>query len=364
MTIQKSYFTTGLCKVCYRELPATIEYRSDGAAYITKTCPDHGYQEAMVERSWEFWDSITQMNPDNQCWDVYNNVSTIEVTDRCNVQCKHCYHDPDNDIPDKPLEWIVRTARAAPGHTVCLSGAEPTMRKDLPELISAIQQIPYGNSTKQANLYTNGIKLQNRDYVKELSNVKLSSVNLSIHHPEYHSDVIWKNVSKALTNIVEEHIPLAQVSFTVESKDQVRHAIEKILWIEEHGMRAFNYCLRSPSRIGVPFEQEREVFASEIYQWISEIALEYDLPFGKHPNYGSNVYHVGALLGNNVIQIIHWGDVNSVDTSYMYMGPWASFIPNTRGTFLIQAILRDGWKKGWWQGKRLVPESKQIIFIK
>lgn len=121
MTIQKSYFTTGLCKVCYRELPATIEYRTDGAAYMTKTCPVHGHQEAMVEKSYDFWDSITQMNPDNQCWDVYNNVSTIEVTDRCNVQCKHCYHDPDNDIQDKPLEWIIKTAKAAPGHTVCLS---------------------------------------------------------------------------------------------------------------------------------------------------------------------------------------------------------------------------------------------------
>lgn len=364
MKIIKSYFTTGLCKVCYRELPASIEYRSDGAAYITKTCPAHGYQEAMVEKSYEFWDIITQKDPNNPCWDIYNNVSTIEVTDRCNVQCKHCYHDPDNTLQDKPLEWILATANSAPGQVVCLAGAEPTMRKDLPDLISKIQSIPYGNSTKLVTVYTNGVKLQNKDYVKTLSDVKLSSVCMSIHHPNYHSPKVWKNVSLALSNVIDQGIALAQVSFTVETKEQVRQAIEKILWIEKHDMHAVNYCIRSPARIGVEFEQEQEIFASEIFNWIKEIADEKSLPYSRHPNYGSNPYHVGTVLGDSLIQVIHWADVNSVDTSYMYMGPWASFIPNTRGTFLIQAIMRDGWKKGWWQGQRLVPESQQIQFIR
>ena len=357
----KSYFTTGLCGTCYKELPAQIEYRDDNAAYITKTCSEHGYQEAMVERSWKFWDSITQMDPNNQCWDMYNNISTIEVTDRCNVQCKHCYHSPDNSITDKPIEWIVQTAKAAPGQIVCLSGAEPTMRLDLPELICEIQKIPYGDKFKLANLYTNGIKLQNKNYVKKLANSKLSSINISVHHPNYHSDIIWKNVSKALYNVIEENIQLGQISFTVETKEQVNYAIEKILWINKHNISAFNYCIRSPAEIGVPFEKEREIFASEIYQWICEIAKEKNLSYQKHPNYGSNPYHIGTKLENNIIQVIHWANVMSVDTSYMYMGPWASFIPNTRGTFLIQAILRDGWKKGWWQGQRLYSESQSNV---
>lgn len=357
-TTIKSYFTNGLCGTCYRELPAQIEYRANGAAYITKSCPDHGYHEAMVEKSWEFWDKITQKDPNNPCWDMYNNVSTIEVTDRCNVQCTHCYHSPDNTIPDKPLEWIVNTARSAPSPYICLSGAEPTMRVDLPELIYEIQQIPYGQKFKEANLYTNGIKLQNRNYVKKLSDVKLSSVSMSIHNPNYHSDVIWKNVSKALSNVIEEDISLGQVSFTVTNKEEVRHAVEKILWIKQHDMPAFNYCIRSPSEIGVPFVQEQEVFASDIYQWISEIAKEKDISYHRHSNYGSNPYHVGTVLDGNLVQVIHWANVKSVDTSYMYMGPWASFIPNTRGTFLIQAILRDGWKKGWWQGQRLYSENQ------
>lgn len=65
MNILHSYLTTGLCGTCYRELPATIEYRSDSAAYITKVCPVHGYEEAKIEESWKFWDSAAQSNPDN-----------------------------------------------------------------------------------------------------------------------------------------------------------------------------------------------------------------------------------------------------------------------------------------------------------
>jgi hypothetical protein len=85
----------------------------------------------------------------------------------------------------------------------------------------------------------------------------------------------------------------------------------------------------------------------------------------KHPNMGSNPYHVGVLVDSNIkVQIIHWASAKSVDTSFMYMGPWAQFIPHTIGTFLIQAILREGWKKGWWQGQRLTDPEKTIKIVK
>ena len=78
------------------------------------------------------------------------------------------------------------------------------------------------------------------------------------------------------------------------------------------------------------------------------------MTFGKHTNHGTNPYHVGGLLdGKQTVHVIHWANVKSVDTSYMYMGPWAVMMPNTWGTFLIQAIMRDGVRKGWYQGHRL-----------
>jgi hypothetical protein len=352
--IIKSYFTTGLCGTCYRELPAQIVYRCDGAAYITKTCPVHGYEEAMVEKDYNFWDSATQKNSNNLTWIRYNNSTLIEVTDRCNVQCKHCYHMPDNNILDKSVDHIIKLAEIAFTQSLCLSGAEPTMREDLADIIKGIRQIPWQDNFKTASLYTNGIKLQKKGYLEKLVKAGLNSVNMSIHHPNYHEANIWNYVSKGLIHVYECGIDLGQVSFTVENKKELNHAVDKMLWLLERGKNPSDFCVRSPAEIGVPFESEREIFASEIAGWFYEIAKERGLKFSKHPNHGSNPYHVGYLLEDTqTVQIIHWANVKTVDTSYMYMGPWAIMMPNTWGTFLIQAILRDGVRKGWYQGHRL-----------
>jgi len=357
MEIIKSYFTTGLCGTCYRELPAKIEYRSDGAAYITKTCPEHGYEEAMVEKDYNFWETATQKNPDNMTYKMYNQVTLIEATDRCNVSCKHCYHVPDNGIEDKPLEWILKMVEIAPTQSICLAGAEPTMRKDLPELIAGIKKLKFLNGeTRTCSIYTNGIKLQKEDYLKILADAGLDTINMSIHHPEYHEGNIWKNVSKAITNSVNSGIELGQISFTVENKKQLNYAVDKMLWLMDQGKNPTDFCVRSPAEIGVDYNSDGEVFASDIAKWFYEIADERGLKFEKHPNHGSNPYHVGHLLeGRQTIQIIHWAQVKSVDTSYMYMGPYAVMMPNTFGTFLIQAIMRDGLRKGWYQGHRVMP---------
>lgn len=356
MNVIESYHTTGLCGTCYRELPAQIEFRDNGAAYIVKTCPVHGYQEAMVERDAEFWRSATQTNPNNATWEVYNKVSLVEVTDRCNVQCKHCYHAPDNAVEDLPAEFIINKALSMPTEIVCLMGAEPTMREDLPYIIKEITQRK-GTIPKRVDIYTNGVKLKNLDYVKELAGSGINAISMSIHNSEYHKPAIWRNVCTALDNIISAGVQFGQVSFTVENKDHVNEAVDKMLYMKSRGIRPNNFCIRSPAEIGIAFEQDKEIFASEIWQWLVEVAAERGVQFAKHPNFGSNPYHVGATFDELPLQVIHWATVNSVDTSYMYMGPWASFIPNTRSTMLIQAILRDGMKKGWWQGRRLFAES-------
>lgn len=359
--IIKSYFTTGLCGTCYRELPAQVEYRNDGSAYITKTCPVHGYEEAMVETDWTFWDTATQLHPDNQTWQQYNNVTLVEATDRCNVACTHCYHMPDDSIPDKSVNHIVTLARTAFTQSICLAGAEPTMRNDLTDIIRGIKQLPWMDTYKTVSIYTNGIKLQKPGYVETLKEAGLDTVNMSVHHPEYHEANVWKHVSKALNHVAECEIDLGQISFTVENKQQVNHAMDKMLWLMERGRHPTDFCVRSPAQIGVPFEGE-EVYASQIFKWLTEVCEERGLSFEKHPNHGSNPYHVGALLeGKQTIQVIHWATVKSVDTSYMYMGPWAIMMPNTWGTFLIQAILRDGVRKGWYQGNRISPINEQTI---
>lgn len=361
--IVKSYYTTGLCGTCYRELLASIEFRSDGAAYITKTCPVHGYEEAMVEKDYQFWEDALQLDEDNRTWQSLNDTTIIEVTDRCNVKCEHCYHDPDNKIKDKPAEFIIAQALSQPTHDVILMGAEPTMREDLAYIIKEIKSRT-GKLRKEVSIYTNGIKFQDAEYLQSLIDAGLDVVCMSIHHPEYHKEKIWEKIFAGLKNVANTNVFLGQLGFVCTTKEQANHAIDKMLWLKEQGRIPGEFEIRSPAKIGIEFEQEHEIYISDLYKWVSEIAQERNLKFEKHPNMGSNVYHVGYLLEDMHLQLSHWPTVHSVDTSYMYMGPWASLIPNTRGTFIIQAILRDGLKQGWWQGNRVVPDTIQPIIFK
>jgi organic radical activating enzyme len=350
--VLKSYSTTGLCSTCYRELPARIEYRSNGAAYITKVCPTHGYEEAMIERSWEFWDQAPQLNPNNRTWKIYNEVSVIEVTDRCNVQCKHCYHQPDNKIPDQDVDFIINKAIRQPSDLICLMGAEPTMRDDLNQIIKGIK-----DNGKKVAIYSNGLRFHDTNYLNKICDAGLDEINISIHNPKYHKDALWRKISTGIDNVVERNIKLGQLSFTVENKDEVEYAVEKILWLKSRNRVPSDFCVRSPANIGTEVKPEEEIFASEIANWLTECTADRQVNFIKHPNNGSNPYHVSYYIDNMVMQVIHWAGAKSIDTRWMNMGPYAEFVPNTRGTFMLQTILRDGWKKGWWQGQRLYNEN-------
>jgi hypothetical protein len=363
----KSYNAAGLCGTCYRELPALIEYRDDGCAYITKTCPDHGYEEAMIEKSWEFLESVPQLNPNNPTWQTYNDVVMVEVTDRCNVNCKHCYHRPDNKSKDLPADFIVAKALSHQESNVCLIGAEPTMREDLCEIISKITNSEFHkDAPRRVLIYTNGVKLNDMKYVQQLKAAGLSSINMSIHNPDYHNPKIWEQISQGIKNVVRSNIDLGQISFTVENKQQAEYAVDRIMWFKRYCRIPFNFCIRSPADIGTELLPEDEIFASELVNWLTEITAAKKLKFERCENHGSNPYHVAHMLEGMVVQVIHWASAKSIDTRWMNMGPWATFVPNTKGTFLIQAILRDGWKKGWWQGQRLSPaiQESTISFIR
>ena len=355
---------TGLCSTCYRELYATIEYRSDGAAYITKTCPEHGYEEFMVERDWQFWEDASETVPDGATRIHYFDDTAIEVTDRCNVMCKHCYHIPDNTIEDMSTEWVIAKARSVITGGVTLMGAEPTMRSDLPYIIKEIQDpnSKFRGSTKDVTIYTNAIKFEDINYVKELIDAGLKTICLSVHNENYHKIGIWKKVKKALANIRDlQAFGIGQISFTVECKKDVEDAVDKIFWLKGENIIPGNYCIRSSAEIGTPIGDE--IFTSEIYKWVEEIAKERGLSFKKHSNGGNKPYHVAVFLEDVFVQVIHWAGVKNVDTTFMNFGPYASFVPNTVGSLHLQIILRDGWKKGWWQGQRLAPAESHVKFF-
>jgi molybdenum cofactor biosynthesis enzyme MoaA len=97
-----------------------------------------------------------------------------DVTHRCNMSCRNCYI-PNRDVPDMPAEWLYDMLRRLPRRTrIRLVGAEPTMRKDLPELIRRTRELGH-----TPVVLSNGLKLANRRYVETLKRAGLRTIYLS-----------------------------------------------------------------------------------------------------------------------------------------------------------------------------------------
>ena len=100
----------------------------------------------------------------------------VDITHRCNMTCKNCYV-PNRDIPDMDIDKLIKAIEQFPTRTMIrVVGAEPTVRKDLPEIIQRIRATGH-----RATLLTNGLKLADNDYVRTLKDSKLNHVYLSLN---------------------------------------------------------------------------------------------------------------------------------------------------------------------------------------
>lgn len=110
----------------------------------------------------------------------------ISVIDQCNLRCTYCMpgeiFGPDfSFLPSshllnfKEIERLVRNFAALGVKKIRLTGGEPLLRKDLPQLIERLINI---EGIQDLSLTTNGILLGN--YAKRLKEAGLQRVNVSL----------------------------------------------------------------------------------------------------------------------------------------------------------------------------------------
>jgi molybdenum cofactor biosynthesis enzyme MoaA len=109
----------------------------------------------------------------------------VDVTHRCNMECANCY-SPIRNLPDVSKEDLIKFfSRLGRKTEVRLTGGEPTLRSDLPELIRAINQ--HGH---RAAIMTNGLRLADREYAQSLFDAGLKFVCISVNGAD--DDTVYK----------------------------------------------------------------------------------------------------------------------------------------------------------------------------
>ncbi|MDO5133032.1 MAG: radical SAM protein [Eubacteriales bacterium] len=110
--------------------------------------------------------------------DLCVSAMTVDGAWHCNQNCVHCYAAGQNEASEKELgteEWkkIIDHCREVGIPQVTFTGGEPTMRGDLPELISHAAWFV-------TRLNTNGIRLT-EEYCKKLAAASLDSVQITFY---------------------------------------------------------------------------------------------------------------------------------------------------------------------------------------
>jgi len=108
----------------------------------------------------------------------------ISVTQRCNNRCSYCHREGEVQLANvsaerMTIQEIVRIARIAVSlgiSRIKLTGGEPLMRQDLPEIVREISKLP---GLKDLSLTTNGLLLVD-GAAKRLYDSGLKRVNISL----------------------------------------------------------------------------------------------------------------------------------------------------------------------------------------
>ncbi len=191
--------TRSVCPECLKTIPAERVAIGD-TVYLDKTCPEHGRAVTPVWRglrSYDMWSRsrVNSASPVTVATDIAEGCPRdcglcadhrqqsccvlIEVTSRCDLVCPVCFASAGRHGVDMPIDEIATTLdalRAGSGQVhIQLSGGEPTVRDDLPEIVALVR----AKGFDFVQLNTNGIRIgREPEYLAALADAGLDCVFL------------------------------------------------------------------------------------------------------------------------------------------------------------------------------------------
>ena len=184
---ESSADTASLCPHCLRRIPAFRKTHNDGV-YLERTCPEHGALEKVLLwrndlKSYDAWsrnraqagteaaapsDAIplrSRAECPAQCGICpghrqHTCSAILEVTRACDLRCPVCFAASETDSGNPPdirlletmLHTILDSAGACP---IQLSGGEPGLRVDLPQIVALARKLGFDH----IQINTNGLRL-------------------------------------------------------------------------------------------------------------------------------------------------------------------------------------------------------------
>ncbi|MEM1781104.1 MAG: radical SAM protein [Nitrososphaerota archaeon] len=197
--------TLSICPECNALIRAEI-IEADDKIYITKVCPSHGEFTELCFGSAKMYHRFKRYAHDGKGVATPNIVkesitcpfdcglcpshlshtalANIVVTNRCDLYCWYCFffaeragyvYEPSID-EIRDMVRVLRSMRPVACNAVQLTGGEPCLRDDLPEIIRVIKE----EGVDFVQLNTNGIRLaRDFEFFRKVKEAGLSTLYLS-----------------------------------------------------------------------------------------------------------------------------------------------------------------------------------------
>ncbi|MDD1768349.1 MAG: radical SAM protein [Methanomassiliicoccales archaeon] len=194
--------TESLCPECLKTLPAEKIAENDNI-YLVKTCPEHGTFKVLIWRGVEDYKDLQRyacefskpqkiavenkgtcpeicgLCPDHQ---QHTCLAVLEITNRCNLKCPVCFASANERYNFHPtieeIKKMYQTILDYVQHPIAvqISGGEPTIRDDLPEIV----RLGKSMGIDYIEVNTNAVRLgQDIEFLKKIKEAGVDSLYFS-----------------------------------------------------------------------------------------------------------------------------------------------------------------------------------------
>jgi cyclic pyranopterin phosphate synthase len=238
-----------------------------------------GYNESVNSTPVGATLAIQMSSPSNNLIDSFgrsHNNLRISVTDRCNIRCVYCMPEQVEFLPRAALlsfeeiERFVRIAVPLGINKIRLTGGEPLVRRNLPQLVEKLAGI---RGLKDIGLTTNGILLA--PMARALRDAGLERINVSLDTMDAAK---FERLTRrtGLERVIEGILAAKEAGFNPVKVNAI--AIRGVteddvvplgLFARKHGLE-LRFIEYMPLDAGHLWEREKVLFAADIHEYLAQ----------------------------------------------------------------------------------------------
>ena len=295
---------TSVCPAHYQEgiikkIDAKV-IEENGKVYIWKKCPEHGefkdiyFSDAEIYKKWMKYRIIGTPSPDVKTkifdepalYDQHMSQSVLTnllITNRCDLRCSYCFMNAgaSGRVYEPSLEALkkmileARNERPMGSKAIQITGGEPTIRKDLLDIVNIAKEI--GFSHIQVN--TNGLKLaESTEYCQELKDGKVNTIYMSFDGVTKDTNPWIEKNKKAIENLRKVNLKCVLVPVLINGKNLhqtgkiIKFALDNMDIVRGVNFQPISFC----GRVTKLKDEKREQQRVDYVMMMEAIEKEFD----------------------------------------------------------------------------------------